>query len=98
MWLLIDDERDLHCDVIARRPDAAKLLLAQMDWECVCFDHDLGDPSVSGYDIMKYAIDYDLLPNHVQLVTSNPVGWGNMKSLLLSAGYRAKDTVNFYKV
>ena len=49
MWLLIDDERDLNCDVIARNGRAALQLLRDHRWECVVFDHDLGE-GVNGYE------------------------------------------------
>jgi hypothetical protein len=73
MWLLIDDTRDLGCSVIARNADAAKVILkgCGRSFEAVCIDHDLGDGE-SGYDVLKWAIEAEVLPNHVQLVTQNP--------------------------
>ncbi len=90
MWLLIDDKRDLNCEVIARTPKAAKQLLAVGGWSCVCFDHDLGEDE-SGYDILKWALAGGFVPDKVQLVTSNPVGRQNMKNVLLDNGYITKD-------
>ena len=86
MWLLIDDIRDLQCEVIARTPEAGMKLLALGGWECVCFDHDLGQDS-TGYDVLVWAIENDYLPNMVQLVTSNPVGRDNMDAALVDAGF-----------
>ena len=94
MWLLIDDCRDLNCEVIARTPNAGKKLLALGGWECVCFDHDLGT-NESGYDVLKWASAANFLPDRVQLVTSNPVGRKNMKNLLLDNGFKTKDGFNF---
>lgn len=96
MWLLIDDIRDLQCDLIARTPTLGKRALAYFsgDIECLCLDHDLGAPE-SGYDVLKWAIEHDLLPSHVQLVTSNPVGRENMKAALINAGYTSSDGINF---
>lgn len=94
MWLLIDDIRDLNCDVIARTPEAGKICLAQRCWEVVCFDHDLGTRE-SGYDVLVWAIDHGHLPSKVQLVTANPVGQSNMKAALEGAGYFTRDGRNF---
>lgn len=95
MWLLIDDERTLDVDVIARTPEAGRRLLALGEWECLCMDHDLGYEE-SGYDIIKWAAQNHLLPMRVQLVTNNPVGRENIGALLRSCGYRSKDRVNYY--
>lgn len=99
MWLLIDDERDLQCDVIARTAEAGKKMLAIGGWEVLCLDHDLGDTenNVTGYDICKWAIANDYLPNEVQLVTSNPVGRENIAKILLSNGYKTKEGIDFIK-
>ena len=100
MWLLIDDIRDLNCEVIARTPDAGRKAISIGGWECICFDHDLGPDSVkTGYDVMKWAFDNDHMNNipRVQLVTSNPVGRDNMANLLLYNGYETKNNIDFYK-
>lgn len=92
MWLLIDDLRNGNFDVIARTPEAAKDLLCYVPtWECVCFDHDLGDNVENGYRVMCWALDRGFLPEHVQLVTSNPVGRKNMGAALEAAGYISRD-------
>lgn len=96
MWLLIDDTRDLNTEAIARTPAAARELLSLKCWYCVCFDHDLGNKQ-TGYDILKWALENDLLPSRVQLVTSNPVGRDNMRSSLEHSGYKTIDGVNFKK-
>lgn len=94
MWLLIDDTRDLGCDVIARTPEAAKYLLSNGKWECVCLDHDLGSTE-SGYDILIWALDNNLLPDKVQLVSSNPIGRERMRVALVLAGYVTVNNVDF---
>ena len=98
MWLLIDDCRDLGCEVIARNAKAACKILKHC-WQmfnCVCFDHDLGAGG-SGYEVLVYAITEDLLPNRVQLVTSNPPGRAQMTTALNNAGFTSTDGVNFYR-
>lgn len=96
MWLLIDDVRDLGVEAIARTPEAGKKLLEVGGWECVCFDHDLGAPE-SGYDVLVWGLERSLIPNKVQLVTSNPVGRKNMADALVAAQYTTTDNVNFVR-
>jgi hypothetical protein len=92
MWLLIDDERNLDVDVIARTASAGKeMLKSYRKWECVCMEID------TGYDVMVWAIQNRLLPNRVQLVTSNPVGRKNMRAALEREGYKTVDGINFKK-
>lgn len=95
MWLLIDDERDLNCEVTARDPKMAREMLEKGGFECVCFDHDLASYE-SGYDILVWAIEEGYLPKHVQLVTANPVGRMNMRTALEQAGYYTRDGFNFF--
>jgi len=94
MWLLIDDERDLNIEVIARTAGAGKMMLAAGVWECVCFDHDLGEQE-SGYDVLMWGLEREYIPSRVQLVTSNPVGRKNMRAALEAAGYATCDGTNF---
>ena len=97
MWLLIDDERNLNTEAVARTADAGKKLLAIQGWDCVCFDHDLGPDQDSGYAVLMWAIERGYLPGKVQLVTSNPVGLRNMRAALESEGYSTGDGRNFKK-
>jgi hypothetical protein len=99
MYLLIDDVRDLGADAIARNPAAARRLLALGGWETVGFDHDLGDVNVeTGYQVLVWAIDNNFLPNHVQLVTSNPAGRMRMAAALRYAGFDEENPSNFRRV
>ena len=97
MWLLIDDVRDLHCDVIARTYEAAQKLLTLGDWEVICLDHDLGGEE-TGYDLINWMTEKDLLKcDNFQLVTDNPVGKKNMAAALISQGFITIDGTNFYR-
>ena len=100
MWLLIDDQRELGCDVIIRRPEVAMTILRNKtfmnDVECVCLDHDLAS-EITGYEICKQACEEGLFPDHVQLVTDNPVGRENMARCLASHGYTSIDQCNWEK-
>lgn len=96
MWLLVDDKRDLNCECIARTSQAAKKLIALGGWECICFDHDLGEES-NGYDILCWGIENNFLSNHIQIITSNPVGRNKMSLALKNNGYKTINNVDFYK-
>lgn len=65
-------------------------------WTVVCFDHDLGEEE-TGYDVLVWAIEKDLLPDKVQLVTSNPVGQLNMANALRANGFDSIDGRNFVR-
>ena len=96
MWLLIDDERNLGCDVIARTAEAGKALLAAHKWEGVCLDHDLGCDE-TGYHVLNWAIENGHLPSAVQLVTSNPPGRERMGLALEAAGYEKLSPFDYEK-
>lgn len=96
MWLLIDDCRDLHADVIARTADAGRKMLEVGGWEMLMLDHDLGSATdLSGYDVLVWALERGLCPQNVQLVTSNPPGLSRMRAALEGAGYETLDGRNF---
>jgi hypothetical protein len=96
MWLLIDDERNLNTEAVARTAEAGRKLLSAGGWDCVCFDHDLGGRE-SGYDVMLWGLERGHVPSLVQLVTSNPVGRQNMRAALEAAGYASRDGINFVR-
>jgi len=85
MWLLIDDEGDLNCEVIARTPEAGRKLVALGGWECLSLDHDL-DAGEDGSQFARWAIGSKLMPSKVQLVTGHPVGRSNFRVLLKDNG------------
>lgn len=102
MWLLIDDQRNLNTEAVARTSEEGKRLLKQQEWECVCIDHDLGefDPvtgkETNGCHIIEWAIKNNCLPKQVQIVTSNPVGRNNIAAILKAGNYTSIDGVNYY--
>ena len=99
MWLMIDDQRNLNCELEARTSAEGKTLLQK--WagqiDCLCLDHDLGEEQETGYDIAKWALHQGLMPARVQIVSSNPVGRRNIGLALIGAGYVTKDGINFKK-
>jgi hypothetical protein len=102
MWLIVDDERELGCEAIARTAQAGIEILGSMPdgFECLCIDHDLGPRSgrLSGEDVIKFGIRANCLPPRVQVVSQNPVGAKRIKNCLADAGYVSKDNINFMKV
>lgn len=100
-WLLIDDMRNLGADYVARTAQEGREYLTQLDGIVthVMFDHDSGPLSdMDGYQVVKWALDQNLMPENVQLVTSNTVGRCNMSNVLQDAGYRSIDGINFQKL
>lgn len=99
VWAIIDDIRELNCELIAKNArDGIHMVIENFDRiECLCLDHDLGEV-LNGYDVLCHLFEVGKVPNHVQLVTSNPVGRANMANVLKHNEYKTKDGRNFYKV
>lgn len=97
MWLMIDDQRNLNCELEARTSAEGKRLLQKYagQIECLCLDHDLGEGQENGDDIAKWALQQGFMPPRVQIVSSNPVGRLNIYNRLTDAGYTTKDGTNF---
>ena len=104
MNIIIDDYRVLGCDVIVRTPQAGKDVLYNMAnlfdstgkplIECLYIDHDLGCKE-NGYDVIKWAIEHNCLPNKIQIISMNPVGKQNIANILLDNGYDTFDGLQF---
>lgn len=86
--LLIDDIRELDMDLIARTGGEGLYALEAYPVTHLYMDHDLGEDSTNGYEVLTLALELGLCPENVFLVTSNPVGRQNMESALLNSGYR----------
>ena len=92
--MIIDDIRDLNCDIIARTSQAGFQILSWMhdNINVLVLDHDLGDHShMDGNRLLKELIVHKLLPQEVQLCSDNPVGRQNMRAQLEDIGYATKD-------
>lgn len=102
LHVLIDDIRDCGCDVICRDGETGLTILRNLKGkvEKVYFDHDLGPHSIwSGYRTLLKCLEEDLLPNKIQLVTSNPVGRERMALALINEGYHpSPNKIDFEKV
>jgi hypothetical protein len=97
MWLLIDDVRNLGCDITCRTGSEGLWTLKELHGQIdvLCIDHDLGIDSISGYDVISEAVRYGLLPPRVQIVSSNPVGVQRIANVLKDEGYTTVDGRNF---
>ncbi len=98
MELLIDDVRDLGCDLIARNYGAGVSVLLNISIDFLYLDHDLG-PGKTGYDVLNFIFQDDIriFPKVIFLVTMNPVGRDNMKRALEANGYVAKGIQKFVR-
>lgn len=79
--LLIDDQRNLPVDRVARTYQEGIAARAEQYWELLLLDHDLGDYSgpdgreLTGYDIVCWLEQNPQhLPNRAETVTNNPTG------------------------
>lgn len=97
MKLLIDDERTYGADIVARTYKAGLAVLRTKEITHLYLDHDLGG-NKTGYDLLKEALNYALLPNKITLVTANPVGLINMKAFLIDCGYKSSEHNNTFTV
>lgn len=78
--------------VIARTPYEGINALQRVDVTHLYIDHDLGpDPDgtefPNGYKVICWAIEQDILPPYVEIVSSNPVGRANIQAALRHEGY-----------
>ena len=73
--LLIDDERNIDADRVARDFDDGIIALKdEGPWDLLYLDHDFGDPdpAKNGYGILCWLEEHtEYLPGNIKLVTSN---------------------------
>jgi len=64
----------------------------------ICFDHDLGEDTPTGYDCAKWLVDYCLdnqkLPPLWSSQSANPVGKANINRLLMNFNIRFQSEFN----
>ena len=79
--LLIDDQRNLPADRVARTYKDGIEALREQHWNLLYLDHDLGDSSgvegreLTGYDVACWLEENpQFLPDRIEIVTSNPAG------------------------
>ncbi len=87
MYLLIDDTRNIHCDLICRTAESGIEALMKNEVTHLYLDHDLG-VGKTGYDVVLWLEQSPAhRPKAVTLVTNNPAGRQNIERALLSMGY-----------
>ena len=87
-YLLIDDIRDQYqVEKTARTAADGMLALKTLPVTHLLIDHDLGEEK-SGYDVINWAIEHNVLPSKVFIVSANPVGRNNIGRALEAEGYR----------
>lgn len=94
--LFLDDEREPSLHLLAQNNDvvvcrtyneAVQMVRQRGTPVHICFDHDLGPDSETGYDFAKWLVDASLrigstTPIQFSVHSQNPVGAANIKSLL----------------
>jgi len=88
--LLIDDIRneemcgvtDIKFDITARTSYHGVAALEHNPVTHLWLDNDLGYGSIDGWEILNWARDNDCLPDHITLVTANPVSKRRMEDTL----------------
>lgn len=88
--LLIDDFRTFKVDHISRNGKDGLQALLDFPVTHLYMDHDLGDDSSSGYEVIILALLHDVVPNKVLIVSNNPPGRDNIARALESNGYSKK--------
>lgn len=77
-----DSEEDLDCWVWVKTSFDALVALNRIKISECSFDHDLGEDTTSGYDVVKYMAENDIWPDIVKVHSMNPVGRQNMLQLI----------------
>lgn len=98
MKLFLDDLRFPTDDSwsIVRDAENAISFLAMGVVEEISFDHDLGEPAMTGYDVAKY-IEEEVFYGRMKLPkwkihSANPVGEANIKACMLKAEEYARQS------
>lgn len=100
MIVLIDDMKtpnDIKFDIIARNFAAGMLIMESGAVTELYLDHDLGEGTGTGYNILQICKAKKILPHKIHLITMNPVGMINMRKLLQDCDYVTSDNYLFRK-
>ncbi len=87
MILLIDDERNIKADKVARTYKEGVKALQEHTWDLLYLDHDLecyeGGREYTGYHIMCWLEEHpEHLPKRIEIVSDNPVGRVRMQLVI----------------
>ena len=90
--LTIDDMRVFDDnDIVVKHSNSAKEIISKVrSIKKLYLDNDLGQDSLTGYDILKWWANEDIpLPLEVVVTTSNPPARNNIEAYLKLLGYAA---------
>jgi hypothetical protein len=83
MRIYVDDIREAPEGwLLADCAGIALHFLQNLDVEAISLDHDLGEDSLTGYDIAKKMVELSLWPKDIYCHSANPVGRINILALL----------------
>jgi len=97
MKLLIDDIKEgCWADIVARNSFAGLQILLSLTTPIdeLYIDYDLGDKSENGLYVLKHALENELLPNKIIIVSMSPPGIKTMKEFLIDNGYQLEENSN----
>ena len=90
--LLIDDLRVLvGMNYTARTPNEGLEILKQGHVTHLYLDNDLGLGVIEGWEVLNTAIQENVAPPYIQLVTSNPVARKRMQDVLKDNNYVSRN-------
>lgn len=94
--IIIDDVRTLDGVHTERTSQDGMAALRMDSFDVLYMDHDLGPESEKdGYQMIKDAYQEGILPDHIILLTTNPVGRQNMVHFLIHIGYSQYSSISF---
>ena len=83
MNIYLDDERKCPNGFIpAKNYDECLDLLINNKVDILSLDHDLGEIK-TGYDVVKYIVEFECYPETIYIHTANPAGRKNMYETLM---------------
>ncbi len=88
--VLIDDNKNIFCDLIARNSQAGRFLLENLKGqiEALFIDYDLGSESgLTGLEILEWELKENCLPNIIIICSDLPFGKECMGKFLKENGY-----------
>lgn len=94
-WFYLDDERKVPVgyDAILVTDYNSMMHIIEMCQDYgiefgIDFDHDIGDPYLSGYTIAREIVERSVPMEAFRIHSMNPVGAQNIRQLLTHYGYR----------
>ena len=97
MFLAIDDTKKCEwADIVARNSFAGLQVLLSLTTPIdeLYIDYDLGDNSKNGLYVLKHALENELLPNKIIIISMDLPGIKAIKEFLINNGYRLEENSN----